>query len=88
MESGASLTLEDAKGRTPVDLLSGPVSQVVGKEPDLGIPPFLFSFLFGFSGQNLLLYLIVNLLLCLRIGFKNLRSCFSGGQISKLSFIV
>lgn len=34
MESGASLTLEDAKGRTPVDLLSGPVSQVVGKEPD------------------------------------------------------
>lgn len=37
MESGASLTLEDAKGRTPIDLLSGPVSQVVGKDPDSGI---------------------------------------------------
>lgn len=51
MESGASLTLEDAKGRTPVDLLSGPVSQVVGKAPDSGIHPFLFSFHFGLSGM-------------------------------------
>ncbi|KAJ3707271.1 hypothetical protein LUZ61_010976 [Rhynchospora tenuis] len=34
MEAGASLNLEDAKGRTPVDLLSGPVSQIVGKAPD------------------------------------------------------
>ncbi|GLJ32823.1 hypothetical protein SUGI_0661090 [Cryptomeria japonica] len=28
IEAGASLTLEDSKGRTPVDLLSGPVQQV------------------------------------------------------------
>ncbi|OVA00878.1 Regulator of chromosome condensation [Macleaya cordata] len=32
LQSGASLTLEDSKSRTPVDLLSGPVSQVVGSE--------------------------------------------------------
>lgn len=30
--SGASLTLEDSKSRTPVDLLSGPVWQTIGKE--------------------------------------------------------
>ncbi|ONK74270.1 uncharacterized protein A4U43_C03F4530 [Asparagus officinalis] len=35
IESGASLILEDSKCRTPVDLLSGPVSQVVGHELDL-----------------------------------------------------
>ncbi|XP_020095639.1 uncharacterized protein LOC109715170 [Ananas comosus] len=34
LQSGASLTLEDPKGRTPLDLLSGPVSQVVGTTPD------------------------------------------------------
>ncbi|XP_072951444.1 uncharacterized protein [Typha angustifolia] len=34
LQSGASLTLEDLKGRTPVDLLSGPVSQVVGSTHD------------------------------------------------------
>ncbi|XP_026412000.1 uncharacterized protein LOC113307768 [Papaver somniferum] len=32
LQSGASLTLEDSKNRTPLDLLSGPVSQVVGSE--------------------------------------------------------
>lgn len=30
LQSGASLTLEDSKCRTPIDLLSGPVVQVVG----------------------------------------------------------
>lgn len=30
LQSGASITLEDCKSRTPVDLLSGPVLQVVG----------------------------------------------------------
>lgn len=30
LQSGASITLEDSKSRTPVDLLSGPLSQVVG----------------------------------------------------------
>lgn len=49
MASGASLTLEDAKGRTPVDLLTGPVSQVVGKAPDSGIDCFLFLLHFGLT---------------------------------------
>lgn len=30
LQSGASITLEDSKSRTPVDLLSGPVSQIIG----------------------------------------------------------
>jgi alpha-tubulin suppressor-like RCC1 family protein len=30
LQSGASITLEDSKSRIPVDLLSGPLSQVVG----------------------------------------------------------
>ncbi|XP_008778209.1 uncharacterized protein LOC103698035 [Phoenix dactylifera] len=34
LQFGASLTLEDSKCRTPVDLLSGPVSQVVGNALD------------------------------------------------------
>ncbi|KAK1297300.1 Ultraviolet-B receptor UVR8 [Acorus calamus] len=34
LQSSASLTLEDSKSRTPVDLLSGPVSQVVGNGVD------------------------------------------------------
>lgn len=29
LQSGASITLEDCKSRTPVDLLSGPVLQVI-----------------------------------------------------------
>lgn len=29
LQSGASITLEDSKGRIPVDLLSGPVLQAV-----------------------------------------------------------
>ncbi|RWR80370.1 inhibitor of Bruton tyrosine kinase [Cinnamomum micranthum f. kanehirae] len=33
LQSGASLVLEDSKGRAPVDLLSGPVLQVVGNGP-------------------------------------------------------
>ncbi|KAK9290069.1 hypothetical protein L1049_008233 [Liquidambar formosana] len=32
LQSGASITLEDSKFRTPVDLLSGPVFQIVGNE--------------------------------------------------------
>ncbi|KAK6139748.1 hypothetical protein DH2020_026508 [Rehmannia glutinosa] len=32
LQFGASLTLEDSKSRTPVDLLSGPVLQTLGKE--------------------------------------------------------
>lgn len=32
LQSGASITQEDCKYRTPIDLLSGPVSQVVGNE--------------------------------------------------------
>ncbi|XP_077247706.1 ankyrin repeat family protein / regulator of chromosome condensation (RCC1) family protein isoform X2 [Tasmannia lanceolata] len=34
LQSGASLTLEDSKCRTPIDLLSGPVLQVVGNGCD------------------------------------------------------
>ncbi|KAJ6826633.1 uncharacterized protein M6B38_371070 [Iris pallida] len=34
LQSGASLMLEDSKCRTPVDLISGPVLQVVGNEHD------------------------------------------------------
>ncbi|XP_022978079.1 uncharacterized protein LOC111478166 isoform X2 [Cucurbita maxima] len=33
LQCGASITLEDSKCRTPIDLLSGPVLQVVGGEP-------------------------------------------------------
>jgi hypothetical protein len=41
LQFGASLTLEDTKGRTPVDLLSCPVSQANGDFPDAG--SFLLS---------------------------------------------
>ncbi|OWM73200.1 hypothetical protein CDL15_Pgr001314 [Punica granatum] len=34
LQSGASIMLEDSKSRTPVDLLSGPISQVVGSGRD------------------------------------------------------
>ncbi|KAJ3669927.1 hypothetical protein LUZ60_010251 [Juncus effusus] len=34
IQSGASLILEDPKGRTPIDLLSGPVSQIIGDQPE------------------------------------------------------
>ncbi|TVU41524.1 hypothetical protein EJB05_15052 [Eragrostis curvula] len=34
LQFGASLTLEDTKGRTPIDLISCPVSQVNGDSPD------------------------------------------------------
>ncbi|KAG2640114.1 hypothetical protein PVAP13_2KG071400 [Panicum virgatum] len=34
LQFGASLTLEDTKGRTPVDLISCPVSQANGDSPD------------------------------------------------------
>ena len=36
LQSGASITLEDSKCRTPVDLLSGPVLQVFGSGQDSG----------------------------------------------------
>lgn len=42
LQSGASITLEDCKSRTPVDLLSGPVLQTVGPEHNSGI--FLLCF--------------------------------------------
>ncbi|ESQ49713.1 hypothetical protein EUTSA_v10019953mg [Eutrema salsugineum] len=32
IDSGASFTLEDIKSRTPVDLVSGPVAQVIGEQ--------------------------------------------------------
>lgn len=32
LQSGASLTIEDSKSRTPVDLLSGPIFQILGDE--------------------------------------------------------
>ena len=63
LQFGASLTLEDTKGRTPLDLLSCPVSQANGDFPDAGsfllsqallaiwlaLWKLLFLFLFHFS---------------------------------------
>ena len=40
LQCGASITLEDSKSRTPVDLLSGPVSQVVSNGLNSGIHCF------------------------------------------------
>lgn len=37
LQSGASITLEDSKSRTPVDLLSGPVVQALGSADNSGI---------------------------------------------------
>lgn len=37
LQSGASITLEDSKSRTPVDLLSGPVLQAIGDGFNSGI---------------------------------------------------
>lgn len=34
LQSGASILLEDSKSRTPIDLLSGPVKQVIGNDYD------------------------------------------------------
>ena len=36
IEAGASLTLEDSKAQTPIDMLSGPLQQVVSKENNGG----------------------------------------------------
>lgn len=36
IDSGASFTLEDIKLRTPVDLVSGPVAQVIGEQQSSG----------------------------------------------------
>lgn len=36
LQSGASITLEDSRSRTPVDLISGPVFQVICSECDSG----------------------------------------------------
>lgn len=36
IDSGASFTLEDIKFRTPVDLVSGPVAQVIGEKHNSG----------------------------------------------------
>lgn len=38
--SGATSTLEDSKFRTPVDLLSGPVLQAIGRENNSSMVPF------------------------------------------------
>ncbi|XP_039045491.1 uncharacterized protein LOC120185307 isoform X2 [Hibiscus syriacus] len=47
LQSGASITLEDSKCRTPVDLLSGPVLQVFGSEQDSATEVFSWG-----SGVN------------------------------------
>lgn len=39
LQSGSSITLEDSKSRTPVDLLSGPVARVLGDRSNSGIFP-------------------------------------------------
>ncbi|XVE90196.1 hypothetical protein DITRI_Ditri20bG0059300 [Diplodiscus trichospermus] len=50
LQSGASITLEDSKCRTPVDLLSGPVLQVFGSEQD-SVATELFSWGSGVNYQ-------------------------------------
>ena len=40
LQCGASMTLEDSKYRTPVDLLSGPVLQVLGSGQSSGTTEF------------------------------------------------
>ncbi|KAK4770127.1 hypothetical protein SAY87_030659 [Trapa incisa] len=50
LQSGASIMLEDSKSRTPVDLLSGPVSQVIGSEND-SVATELFSWGSGANYQ-------------------------------------
>lgn len=40
LQSGAYVTLEDSKSRTPIDLVSGPVLQVLGDGDDLGMHCF------------------------------------------------
>ncbi|KAF4368552.1 hypothetical protein F8388_018676 [Cannabis sativa] len=47
LQSGASITLEDSKSRIPVDLLSGPLSQVVGS----GLVTEVFSWGSGVNYQ-------------------------------------
>lgn len=37
LQEGASITSEDFKSRTPVDLLSGPVLQTLGNEDSSGL---------------------------------------------------
>ncbi|XP_044477762.1 uncharacterized protein LOC123205021 isoform X2 [Mangifera indica] len=49
LQSGASITLEDCKSRTPVDLLSGPVLQTVG--PDHNSATEVFSWGSGANYQ-------------------------------------
>lgn len=38
LQSTASIILEDSKSRTPIDLLSGPVRQVIGDGDESGLP--------------------------------------------------
>lgn len=38
LQSTASIILEDSKLRTPIDLLSGPVRQVIGDGDESGLP--------------------------------------------------
>lgn len=50
LQSGASITLEDSKSRTPVDLLSGPVVQALGNG-DNSVATELFSWGSGVNYQ-------------------------------------
>lgn len=50
LQSGASITLEDSRSRIPVDLVSGPVFQVVGSERD-SVATELFSWGSGVNYQ-------------------------------------
>lgn len=52
LESGASITLEDSKSRTPIDLVSGPVLQVVGDGDDLGRQCFRTYYMEGLMLMN------------------------------------
>jgi ankyrin repeat protein len=54
LQFGASLALEDTKGRTPVDLISCPVSQANGDFPDAGsflLPQEMVLFLYRALGN-------------------------------------
>lgn len=50
LQSGASIMLEDSKFRTPIDLLSGPVSKAVGRDRD-SVATELFSWGSGANYQ-------------------------------------
>uniref|UniRef100_A0A5B6ZHI1 Uncharacterized protein n=1 Tax=Davidia involucrata TaxID=16924 RepID=A0A5B6ZHI1_DAVIN len=51
LQSGASITLEDSKSRTPVDLISGPVLQAVGSGDSNSVATEVFSWGSGVNYQ-------------------------------------